>query len=124
MKVLIINDDGWYSDAIEMKLTEESYNTAIAHNEEQGLLLAQSNNYDVIIVDIAKSSKSGFELCKELRNHGVNKPIIMLRADDTEENMIKGFEAGIDDYIPKPFYYDELIARIRALVRRTSNSMA
>ncbi len=124
MKVLLINDDGWSSDTIEMKLTEESYNTVIAHNEDQGLLLAQSNNYDVIIVDITNSAKNGFKLCKELRNHGVNIPIIMLRADDTEENMIKGFEAGIDDYIPKPFYYDELIARIRALVRRASNSMA
>ena len=124
MKVLLINDDGWYSDTIEMKLAEKSYNTTIARNEEQGLLLAQSNNCDVIIVDITKSSKSGFELCKELRSHGVNIPIIMLRADDTEEDMIRGFEAGIDDYITKPFYFDELFARIRALVRRTSNSMA
>ncbi|MCC7429760.1 response regulator transcription factor [bacterium] len=118
MKILIVEDEVKVASFLKKGLTEQNYAVEIALDGEEGLLLAQSGNYDLLIVDWMVPKLSGLELCQKLRETNFEKPILMLTAKDRTEDKIKGLDAGADDYLTKPFSFEELLARTRALIRR------
>lgn len=122
MKVLVVEDNPNILEFIEKGLKEQSYAVDCASDGKEGFYLATTNTYDVIILDVMIPFISGIELCKEIRNHKINTPILMLTAKDDSEDIIEGLDSGADDYMTKPFILKELLARIRALVRRKSSS--
>src|SRR5690606_31684077 len=99
-------------------LREEGYVVDIAADGEEATMLAHVYAYDVILLDIVLPKKNGFQVATELRREGRNTPILMLTSRDAVEDIVRGLDAGADDYLSKPFRFDELLARIRALVRR------
>lgn len=121
MKILLVEDDKKIALFIKNGLTEQSYAVDIAGDGELGQRLAGENIYDVILIDIMIPRKSGFSLCKCIRAFNPAVPIMMLTALDSTEDKLRGFDAGADDYLVKPFEFQELLARIRALLRRRSN---
>jgi len=118
MRILIVDDDRRLCNIIKRGLTEEAYVVDVAYDGEDGEYLATINPYDLIILDIMMPKKDGIEVCRELRSNRVNTPILMLTAKDAVEDRITGLDAGADDYLVKPFAFNELLARIRALLRR------
>ncbi|MDD5674168.1 MAG: response regulator transcription factor [Chitinivibrionales bacterium] len=121
MKILIVEDDKKIASFIKKGLTEQSYTVDIAGDGDEGERLAGENIYDVMLIDIMIPRKSGFSLCQSVRSFNKAVPIIMLTALDSTEDKLRGFEAGADDYLVKPFEFQELLARIRALLRRNTN---
>jgi heavy metal response regulator len=119
MRILIIEDDKKIAGFIKKGLTEEHYAVDVFYDGEEGAYWAQVNEYDLIILDIMLPKKDGIEVCRELRNKNIIAPIIMLTVKDALEDKIKGLDEGADDYLTKPFSFEELLARIRALLRRT-----
>lgn len=99
-------------------LREETYAVDIAANGETALAQAFDNDYDLVILDVVLPGKNGFKVCRELRTNGLAIPVLMLTARDAVEDKIEGLDSGADDYLPKPFDFDELLARVRALLRR------
>ena len=99
-------------------LREESYAVDVARDGERALEQAFVNDYDLIILDVMLPGRDGFEVCRELRASGVAAPVLMLTARDAVEERITGLDSGADDYLTKPFVFDELLARVRALLRR------
>jgi two-component system, OmpR family, copper resistance phosphate regulon response regulator CusR len=99
-------------------LREEAYAVDIAADGETALAQAFINDYDLVILDVVLPGKSGFKVCRELRTNGLAIPVLMLTARDAVEDRIEGLDSGADDYLPKPFDFDELLARVRALLRR------
>src|SRR5947199_1670549 len=99
-------------------LTEEGHAADVATRGEDALWLAQAHPYDAIVLDVMLPGLSGFETCRRLRNAGVWAPVLMLTARDAVEDRVAGLDAGADDYLAKPFSFAELLARLRALVRR------
>jgi DNA-binding response OmpR family regulator len=97
---------------------EEAYAVDLAYDGEEGEYLAEVNPYDLIILDIMLPNKDGIEVCHELRAKKINTPILMLTAKDTVEDRVTGLDTGADDYLVKPFAFSELLARVRALLRR------
>jgi heavy metal response regulator len=124
MRILIVEDDKKIAGFIKKGLTEEHYAVDVAYDGEVGAYRAQANNYDLIILDIMLPKKDGIEVCRELRNKNIIAPIIMLTAKDTIEDKIEGLDEGADDYLTKPFSFEELLARVRALFRRTQKYKA
>jgi len=118
MRILLIEDEKKVARFISKGLTEESYAVDVAYDGEEGLFLAEVNDYDLIILDIMLPKKDGFEVLKTLRNKGVATPVIMLTARDEIESKVHGLDLGADDYMTKPFAFSELMARIRAIMRR------
>ncbi len=118
MTILIIEDEEKLVKILEAGLKEERYAVDTALDGEQGLKKALSNEYSLIILDIMLPKKDGFAVCKELRDHQIQTPIIMLTARERVEDRVTGLNAGADDYIMKPFGLEELFARIRAVLRR------
>ncbi len=118
MKILIVEDDENLALAIAQILNEQKYQTEIAYNGEDGLDYALHDNYDLILLDIMLPKLDGFSLVKKLRQNKNNSPVIMLTAKDDIHSKITGLDSGADDYITKPFVKEELLARIRANVRR------
>ena len=118
MKILVIEDDRKVAGFIEQGLREEGYAVDIAPDGEEGTMLAHVYDYDVIILDVVMPKKSGLQVASELRREGRGTPILMLTARDTTEDIVRGLDVGADDYLTKPFRFDELLARVRALVRR------
>jgi two-component system, OmpR family, copper resistance phosphate regulon response regulator CusR len=121
MKFLLVEDDRKIALFIKKGLTEQSYSVDIAEDGEEGERLAEDNSYDVILIDIMIPRKSGFSLCKCIRAFSPTVPIMMLTALDSTEDKVRGFDAGADDYLVKPFEFRELLARIRALLRRRAS---
>ncbi len=121
MRILLVEDDPKVARFIQKGLTEEQYAIDVVDNGEEGMFWAIENEYDLIILDILLPRKNGFNVCKELRAKHILTPIIMLTAKDAIEDKIKGLDVGADDYLPKPFSFDEFLARIRALLRRTQH---
>ncbi|ADG94775.1 two component transcriptional regulator, winged helix family [Arcobacter nitrofigilis DSM 7299] len=117
MKILIIEDDVKIVNFLKKGLEEESYSIDYSHNGEEGLYLASVNSYDLILLDIMLPLLDGIEVCKKLRAEKINTPIIMLTAKDSIEDTIKGLDIGANDYLPKPFSFSELLARIRVQLR-------
>ena len=118
MRVLVVEDDHDLADILRRALTEQSYNVNVAHDGENALYLAQSEEFNVIILDLMIPKIDGVAVCHNLRNSGKTTPIIMLTARDKIDDRILGLDAGADDYLIKPFSMGELLARIRALLRR------
>lgn len=118
MHILVVEDDRKVASFIQKGLSEEGYVVDVAADGEEGSLKASVGEYDVIILDVMLPERSGYELARELRREGSTTPILMLTAKDTTEDIIRGLDSGADDYLTKPFAFDELLARIRALMRR------
>ena len=118
MRILIVEDDRRLCGIIKRGLLEESYAVDAAYDGEDGEYLAETTPYDLIVLDIMLPKKDGIEICQELRLKKVNTPILMLTAKDAVEDRVRGLDAGADDYLVKPFAFSELLARIRALLRR------
>lgn len=121
MRVLVIEDDRKIAGFIARGLTEERMTVDQAHDGEEGLYLARLHRYDVLIVDWMLPGLSGPELIPELRRHGVTGPVLMLTARDGVDDRVRGLECGADDYLGKPFAFTELVARIKALHRRSGH---
>ncbi len=121
MRLLIVEDDKKVGAFLERGLKEENYAVDVCRNGADSLYLAQVNPYDVIILDIMLPGKDGFSVCRELREKGILTPIIMLTAKDTLDDKILGLTEGADDYLTKPFSFEELLARIQALLRRSQD---
>ncbi len=116
-KILVVEDEKLISDIIKFSLEKEGYQVIRAYDGNEALRLFEEHDPDLVLLDIMLPSKDGFEVCKEIRKVG-NKPIIMLTAKDTEIDTVFGLEIGADDYVTKPFSNRELMARIKALLRR------
>jgi len=118
MVILVVEDEVKITRFIKKGLEMEHYTVEVAYDGEEGLAKAEINNYDLIILDIMLPKMDGFDVCKKLREAKIETPIIMLTARNMIEDKIKGLDAGADDYLIKPFAFGELLARIRALLRR------
>jgi heavy metal response regulator len=118
MRLLIIEDDRGASRFIKQGLTEQGYAADTVFDGEEGLFMAVNCTYDLIILDVMLPEMNGFEVLKNLRRYGSTVPVIMLTARDDKESIVHGLELGADDYLVKPFAFAELLARIKAVVRR------
>lgn len=119
MRVLLVEDDKRMASFIAKGLRENTYAVDLAENGEDALYQTSINDYDIIILDVMMPLKNGFEVCRELRkSQNLNLPVMMLTARDAVEDRITGLDAGADDYLIKPFEFGELLARLRALLRR------
>jgi len=121
MRILVVEDDKKVAAFLQKGLREEQYAVDVCRNGEDAGYEAQTTPYDVIILDIMLPGKDGFTICKELRESDVLTPILMLTAKDSLEDKIIGLSGGADDYLTKPFSFEELLARIRALLRRSQD---
>lgn len=118
MRILVVEDESKINRSVCQALREEAYAVDSAADGEQGEELALINEYDLIILDLLLPKRNGLVLCRGLRERGITTPILMLTAKDTVEDRVIGLDSGADDYLIKPFYMDELLARARALLRR------
>jgi len=116
-RILVIEDEPKISDLIKRGLIYEGYTVDVANNGEEGLSHARDNQPDLVILDLMLPGIDGFEVCKRLRAAD-DVPILMLTARDAVTDKVKGLDSGADDYLTKPFKFDELVARVRALLRR------
>lgn len=122
MEILIIEDDLRVAELIQRGLEEQAFKTILAYDGLSGKKLAEQHTYDLVITDIILPKMDGIDLCKEIKQSQPHLPIIMLTALGTTDDKVEGFDAGADDYLVKPFEMRELLARIRALLKRSSNS--
>lgn len=122
MKILVVEDEERVAQFIQKGLKEEGHAVDVSYDGEDGAYLAAINDYDLIILDLMLPKKNGLQACKEIRDQGINAPVLMLTARDSVEDKVRGLDAGADDYLPKPFAFEELLARVRALLRRQSES--
>ena len=118
MRILVVEDDRKVAGFIEQGLKEEGYVVDIAPDGVEATVMAHVNDYDAILLDVVLPRKNGFQVAAELRREGRHTPILMLTSRDATEDVVRGLDAGADDYLSKPFRFDELLARIRALLRR------
>jgi two-component system OmpR family response regulator len=118
VRVLVIEDEAKLAEVVARGLREEGYAADIAGRGEDALWMAQAAGYDVILLDVMLPGADGFEVCRRLRELGVWSPVLMLTARDAVDDRVHGLDAGADDYLVKPFSFEELLARLRALVRR------
>jgi DNA-binding response OmpR family regulator len=118
MRILTVEDDRKVAGFIAQGLREEGHAVDIATDGDEATTLAHVNAYDVILLDVVLPKKNGFQVAQELRREGRNTPILMLTSRDGVEDIVRGLDSGADDYLSKPFRFDELLARIRALTRR------
>ena len=121
MRILVVEDEDQLAELIKRGLEEEGYAVDIASSGEIGEELAESIPYDVVVLDIILPERNGLEVCAALRTKKIKAPILMLTAKDTIEDKVKGLDSGADDYLVKPFVFEELYARVRALLRREEN---
>jgi two-component system, OmpR family, copper resistance phosphate regulon response regulator CusR len=124
MRILLVEDDRKVARFIQQGLEEEGHAVDVAGDGEEGALRAHVDPYDVLILDVQLPRKNGLQLAAELRREGVATPILMLTARDSTEDVVRGLDAGADDYLTKPFAFDELVARVRALGRRSGTPAA
>jgi DNA-binding response OmpR family regulator len=120
MRILLVEDEPRMASVVAKGLREQSYAVDTAPDGSAGLYQSSINDYDVIILDVLLPERDGYEVCRELRARGNATPVLMLTARAAIEDRLTGFEAGADDYLTKPFSFLELLARIRALLRRDS----
>ncbi len=124
MRILVVEDEKRLAEVIKKGLVEEGYSVDVAYDGAEGQYMAESASYDLVILDIMLPKKDGVTVCQELRIRGINIPILMLTAKDSVEDRVKGLDSGADDYLVKPFAFSELVARVRALLRREALSKA
>lgn len=118
MRLLLVEDEPRMAHFLAKGLREQAYAVDVASNGDDALYQAAINMYDVIILDVMLPKRNGFEVCQELRETGARVPVLMLTARDAVEDRIAGLDTGADDYLTKPFEFGELLARLRALLRR------
>lgn len=118
MIILIVEDEYKIASFIKKGLEMEHYTTELSFDGEDALKKIEVNDYDLIILDILLPKKDGFEVAREIRNQKIPTPILVLTAKESTEDKVKGLDAGADDYLVKPFAFEELLARIRSLLRR------
>jgi DNA-binding response OmpR family regulator len=119
MRLLLVEDDKKAAQVLSRGFVEEGFVVDVAHSGDVGDELAFVNDYDAIVLDWMLPRKDGLSLCHDLRARGVRTPVLMLTARDSLPDRIAGLDAGADDYLTKPFAFEELLARIRALLRRS-----
>jgi two-component system copper resistance phosphate regulon response regulator CusR len=118
VRILVIEDEQKLGGALREGLQAEQYEIALAYTGEEGFYLVQSESFDLVILDVMLPGRSGLEILKTMRQHGLRTPVLMLTARDAIEDRVRGLDAGADDYLLKPFAFPELLARIRVLSRR------
>ena len=123
MRILLVEDEEGVANFIKKGLVEEHYAVDVAVDGEEGRALAFANPYDLIILDIMIPGINGIELCKEIRQKKIQTPVLMLTAKDSVKDKVAGLDSGADDYLTKPFSFEEFIARIRALLRRRQDAL-
>lgn len=123
MRVLLIEDDVTITRLLKEGLEDESYAVDVANDGSEGYRTAAADEYDVIILDIMLPGMNGYEVCRALRNDDNKTPILMLTARDAERDIVEGLDTGADDYLAKPFSFDVLLARVRALLRRPNGKL-
>lgn len=122
--ILIIEDDQRLAEIIQRGLEENGFTTQVAYDGRMGLKLALANNYGLIVSDIVLPEMNGLEVCRKIRDNKPEIPILMLTALGSTDDKLEGFDAGADDYLSKPFEFRELLARIRALLKRAGKQQA
>lgn len=120
MKILVVEDESKVADFLRKGLEEQGHFVDVAYDGQIGEKLALRNEYDILILDVILPSVNGYELCRRIREKKTSVPILMLTALGTTDDKISGFDAGADDYLVKPFEFQELLARLRALTKRTT----
>jgi two-component system copper resistance phosphate regulon response regulator CusR len=118
MRILIVEDDEHIREMLKLGFEEESFAVDLAENGEKGSYIARTNEYDIIILDLLLPIKSGLDICRDIRTNSITTPIIMLSATFEIQEKIRLLNSGADDYVTKPFSFHELLARVRALLRR------
>lgn len=118
MKILVIEDERGIADMLQEGLEDANYDVDVAMDGEKGLEMALNETYHLILLDVMLPKRDGWSVCEQLRAHRDRTPILMLTARDTVIDRIRGLDTGADDYLPKPFDFNELLARVRALLRR------
>ncbi len=123
MKILVVEDEHRIARAIKEGLEQESYVVDITYDGEDGYAAARVDEYDLILLDVMLPTMNGYEVCKRLRDDNVHTPILMLTAKDQSWDIVAGLDNGADDYLAKPFSFEVLLARIRALLRRPHDTV-
>ncbi len=118
MRILVVEDDKKVASFLEKGLREEGYAVDVAHDGAEGSMKAHVHDYDLLLLDVMLPGQSGLEIVREVRRRERPVPILLLTARDTEDDVVRGLDAGADDYLTKPFGFEELLARVRALLRR------
>jgi DNA-binding response OmpR family regulator len=118
MRVLVVEDERRLAGIMKRGLLEEGYAVDVAYDGEEAQYMAETTRYDAMVLDVMLPRKDGIAVCRDLRAKSINTPILMLTARDTLDDRIKGLDSGADDYQVKPFAFSELLARVRALMRR------
>ena len=118
MRILVVEDEKKIADFIKRGLKEEGYAVDAAYDGEQGYFMATTQDYDLVILDLMLPKIDGLTLCRKLRGEKVRSPVLMLTAKDTVKDKVSGLDAGADDYLTKPFAFEEFLARVRALLRK------
>ena len=121
--MLLVEDEKGVANFIKKGLEEEYYTIDHAKDAEEALLFFDGNTYDMIILDVMMPGMNGFELCKKIRQKGMQSPILMLTARDSVKDKVQGLDSGADDYLTKPFSFEEFLARVRALLRRKQDTL-
>ena len=123
MRILIVEDEVRLAEVIKKGLLEDGFAVDLAHDGEEGLYLAESEAYDLILLDVMLPKIDGITLCKNIRQKSIKTPVLMLTAKNTLEDKVVGLDSGADDYLAKPFAFLELRSRIHALIRRSNNNI-
>ena len=123
MKILLVEDEKGVANFIKKGLEEENYTIDHAIVAEDGLSLISINKYDLLIFDIMLPGMNGMELCANIRQRGIQTPVMMLTARDSVQDKVRGLDSGADDYLTKPFSFEEFLARVRALLRRKEDKI-
>src|SRR3989337_2119400 len=118
MYILVVEDERRLAQVVRKVLEEEGHPVDVAHDGEEGLAMAMDGSHDVVLLDVLLPGIDGFEVCRSLRASRVDTPVLLLTALDAVADRVRGLDAGADDYLPKPFAFQELLARLRALGRR------
>ncbi len=121
MRILLVEDEARLANFIAKGLREQTYAVDVAPDGEEALYQASVNEYDLVVLDVLLPIKDGHAVCRELRSGGFRAPILMLTARDSIDDRVAGLDSGADDYLTKPFDFKELLARLRALARRSSS---
>ncbi len=126
MRILVVEDEHRIAQAIKQGLEQESYAVDVCFDGEEGYntaLAAKDDEYDVILLDVMMPIMDGYEVCRKLREQSIHTPVLMLTAKDQNRDIVRGLDQGADDYLAKPFSFEVLLARIRALLRRPHDSV-
>ena len=118
MRVLVVEDEVKVAQALKKGLEASQFEVAVAHTGEEGFYLLNEEEYDLLILDLMLPGRDGLDVLKTIRRSGLETPVLILTAKDAVEDRVRGLDGGADDYLVKPFAFSELLARVRALLRR------